>query len=515
MTEHPPLTPDAHLPSQSRMSRVLEAFRSLHVLVLGDAMLDTYLEGTSGRLCREAPVPIVSVHSRVDAAGGAANTAVNATELGSRVSFLTVIGDDLEGKRLRALLEDRGIATETVLRDPRRQTLAKRRVVAAGQLLVRFDEGSVEPIDPDVEQMLVERLETLAPECDAIIVSDYGYGVLTPRVIEALARLQAGISRLLVVDAKDPALYRQASVTAVKPNYEEAIRLLGVERLDNAHDRAEQMAQCAGELLASTGAQIAAVTLDRDGALICERGCPPYRTYALPAHDARAAGAGDTFISALALALASGEPTTAAAELASAAAAVVVSKDGTVACTASDLREYLASETVFISDIARLTSRLAYYRQQGKRIVFTNGCFDILHRGHITYLSRAKALGDVLIVAVNSDRSVARLKGPGRPINTLEDRVEVLGALSCVDHLVSFDEDTPSALIEALRPDVFVKGGDYTHETLPEAPLVERLGGVVRILPYVENRSTTRMIARIRAAYAEPEGASIAGDGAS
>jgi D-beta-D-heptose 7-phosphate kinase/D-beta-D-heptose 1-phosphate adenosyltransferase len=494
------------LAPQRSLAQLLESFRGRRVLVIGEAMLDSYLEGTSGRLCREAPVPIVTLHSRTDAAGGAANTAVNVRSLGGEVEFLSATGDDEEGSTLRRILCERGVPLEHVLALRGRRTLAKQRVIASGQLLVRFDQGSTEPLDAEWEAALIDRLTALYSSCDAVIVSDYGYGVLTPRLIAALARLQRHTPRLLLADAKDLTAYRQVGLTAVKPNYEEAVHLLGAGRRETTEDRATQMAALSERLLELLGTQMAAITLDCDGALLCEREHPPYRTYARPTRNSRAAGAGDTFISALALALSAGADTPSAAELASAAARIVVAKDGTATCSAAELREYIAAENSFVTDPERLAARADFYRQQGQRIVFTNGCFDILHRGHITYLNRAKALGDILVVAVNTDESVARLKGPSRPINTLEDRVQVLCALSCVDHVVAFDEDTPSNLIRAIRPDVFVKGGDYTRETLPEAPLVEQLGGIVQLLPYLEDRSTTRLIERIRDAYGAVRG---------
>jgi D-beta-D-heptose 7-phosphate kinase/D-beta-D-heptose 1-phosphate adenosyltransferase len=177
---------------------------------------------------------------------------------------------------------------------------------------------------------------------------------------------------------------------------------------------------------------------------------------------------------------------------------VVVEKDGTTSCSARELREYFSLDGKWISDLKRLGARVELYRKERQSIVFTNGCFDILHRGHITYLNRAKAMGDILIVGVNSDSSVRRLKGPERPINNLQDRIQVLTALSCVDHIIAFDEDTPAEVIKVVRPDTFIKGGDYTLETLPEAPLVRELGGCIRILPYIENLSTTDIIDRIR-----------------
>src|SRR5581483_960684 len=190
--------------------------------------------------------------------------------------------------------------------------------------------------------------------------------------------------------------------------------------------------------------------------------------------------------------------------LAGAAAAVVVGKERTAVCTAAELREYVSAGGKYVPDLGRLAARADFYRQQGRRVVVTNGCFDILHRGHVAYLHQAKALGDVLIVGVNSDDSIHRLKGPGRPINSLEDRVQVLAALGCVDHLIAFDDDTPCNLIRALRPDVFVKGGDYTRERLPEAPLIEEQGGLVHILPFVQDRSTTGLIEYIQEANARP-----------
>jgi D-beta-D-heptose 7-phosphate kinase / D-beta-D-heptose 1-phosphate adenosyltransferase len=239
--------------------------------------------------------------------------------------------------------------------------------------------------------------------------------------------------------------------------------------------------------------------VDTAGAFIFEADAPAYRTYARPQSESRAAGAGDTFVATLALALAARIAAPQAAELASAAAGVVVGKDGTSSCSFDELEASLSTAAgKRLDSLERLRVRIAYHREQGRRIVFTNGCFDILHRGHITYLSRAKALGDVLVVGVNADASVGRLKGPGRPINGLDDRLEVLEALSCIDLVVPFEEDTPDRLVRVIRPDVFVKGGDYTRESLPEAPLVESLGGTVQILPYIEDRSTTGVIERVR-----------------
>ncbi len=486
----------------ARLPRILDTFPRLDVLVLGDAMLDAYLEGTSGRLCPEAPVPVVDLGARHHVPGGAANTAANARALGARVTLLAVAGEDAEGTALRNALAARGVIVNHLLACPGRRTLAKQRVLAGGHLLLRLDQGDTAALTGRNEQAVLDRLEALFPRADAVLISDYGYGTLTPQVIATLADLQKRFPRVVVADSKRLAAYRGVGLTAVKPNYSQALRLLGQGGPDG-RGRVDFIALWGRDVLEATGARIAAVTMDIDGALVFERDRPPYRTYARPTPHCRATGAGDSFAAGLALALAAGADTPAAAEVAAAAAAVVVAKDGTACCSLDELRLRLAAEDK-PSDLAALAGRLQDLRSRGQRIVLTNGCFDILHRGHVTYLSRAKALGDVLVVGVNSDESIRRLKGPGRPINTLEDRIQVLAALSCVDSVVPFHEDTPHGLVRALRPHVFVKGGDYTRDRLPEAALVEELGGEVHILPFVADRSTTGVIERIRAADRVP-----------
>ena len=479
------------------LAEIVDSFARLRALVIGEAILDTYLEGTAGRVSQEAPVPVVTLAGRRHVPGGAANTALNVRALGAEATLLSVVGDDVDGALLRDALARAGVRTDDVLSTPARRTLSKTRVLAASQMLVRFDDGSTEAVDDDTERALVERLRRLFADVDAVVVSDYAYGILTPAVIEALGEVQRRDPRVLVVDARDLRAFRSACVTAVKPNFSETLELLAPVRADG-EGRAELVVGAGERLLDETGARIAAVTLDNEGVVLVEHGRPPYRTYWEPVASRSATGAGDTFASALALAIAAGASAPEAAEIASAAAALVVAKEGTSASTAEELRETLSGGAKHLEDRERLVLRTRLERDQGRRIVFTNGVFDILHRGHVTLLSRAKELGDVLVVGVNSDASVRRLKGAERPVNPLDDRVQVLAALSCVDYIVPFEEDTPDDLIHAIRPDVFVKGGDYTRETLPETGLVESLGGEVRILPYIDDRSTTGVIERIR-----------------
>ena len=476
----------------------LDALRRLRVLMIGEAMLDCYLQGESDRVAREAPVPIVAVARRIEVPGGAANAAVNACALGAAVTFLSVIGDDAEGEALRAALAVRGVDPGHIVVERGRRTLAKHRVLAGSHMLVRYDVGSTGRVSRDAETALVEHLATHFATHDAVVVSDYAYGILMPRVMGALAAWQARAPRVIVVDSKRLAAYREIGVTAVKPNFDEALRLLGPRATRPHGDRAALVARYGARLLDITGARIAAVTLDTDGALFFTREHAPYRTYARPVEHSRAAGAGDTFTSALALALAAGGDVAESAEIASAAAAVVVGKNGTATCTLPELRAALSGSDKLAPDVPTLLARLELRRRAGQRIVLTNGCFDILHSGHIAYLNAAKALGDVLVVGVNTDDSVHRLKGASRPINPLEERTQVLTGLSSVDHVVPFAEDTPVELARAVRPDVFAKGGDYTVDRMPEAAVVQALGGEVRILPYVRDRSTSSLIQRVR-----------------
>jgi rfaE bifunctional protein kinase chain/domain len=331
--------------SRPHLDWLLDAVTKLNVIVIGDAILDCYLEGFSDRLCQEAPVPVVNVTNSEYVPGGAANTAVNVRSLGGQVTFVSVIGDDWEGSLLKQALSQRGIASQNLVIQPCRQTLTKQRVVASSQILVRFDSGTIDAIDEYAEQALIDELDLRYPDCDAVIVSDYGYGILTARVIEKLSQLQAHHKHILVVDAKNLAAYRHLGITAVKPNYEQVLKLLNIPPLKASHEnsisRIEQIIPYEAQILHMTGATIAAVTLDADGGIIFERDSQPHRTYTQPTIPSRTPGAGDTFVSALTLALGAGVATPQAADFAAAAAAVVVAKDGTTACYREELREFV------------------------------------------------------------------------------------------------------------------------------------------------------------------------------
>lgn len=323
----------------THLSGLISTFADRHVVVMGEAMLDSYLMGSANRLCQEAPVPVVTLSDRHDVPGGAANVAVNLHALGARVSFLSVIGEDADGDRLQQALERSEIETAGLLVQPSRRTLVKKRVMAASQMLLRMDEGDTGAIAPEVEQHLTEWLRALFPYCDAIVISDYSYGLLTPRVIDTLATLQATSPKLLVVDSKRLASYRSLGVTVVKPNYKEATRLLAdAAPFTESETRFDYIARHRNELLDLTGADTVIVTLDADGAIILQREQPPQRIAAKPTACKQTTGAGDTFISALTLVLASKASMAIAAELAITAAAVVIAKEGTATCSAEELQ---------------------------------------------------------------------------------------------------------------------------------------------------------------------------------
>ncbi|NUR82904.1 MAG: D-glycero-beta-D-manno-heptose 1-phosphate adenylyltransferase, partial [Nonomuraea sp.] len=469
--------------------------KTINAVVVGDVMLDSWLHGSAKRLAQEAPVPVMSLEAVEDAPGGAANTAANLVALGARVRLVGVVGDDSCGEQLVQSLRLLGVETD-LLTVAGRRTAHKRRLVTSGQLTARYDEEDLEVIPPEAERELLGRLSEAVAGADVVVACDYGGGVFTPSVRRALAGLP-----LLVVDAHAVAPWGECAPAAVLPNYAEVVRLLG--EADGTADRLAYLMARSEQLLAATRARIVVTTLDGEGTLLHRGGCPPYRTYAQPAPQHMATGAGDTYTAAFSLWLAGGATPEEAAEAGQAAAGVVVRRPGTAICTRYELLRALRRQEGTVQTGERLAQLLDEHRRRGERVVFTNGCFDVLHRGHVTYLEQAGQLGDVLVVAVNSDASVARLKGPGRPLNPCEDRMSVLAALNQVDYVTEFDEDTPERLIRMIRPELYVKGGDYTAEMLAEAPLVRSLGGEVMVLDYLPDRSTTAIIGRMRSVPGE------------
>lgn len=484
--------------AEIQFNHITRKVGKLKVAILGDAMMDMYISGHSSRLAREAPVPIVDIHEEEYVPGGAANAALNVAALGAQAMFVSVLGQDHEGELLKNYLAQHHVNVSAVIQSPMRRTLTKRRIVANAQTIMRLDSGTTSPLDVVTEKKLIQQLANIISDCDALIVSDYGYGCLTPTVIRALANFGKQTNVIITADSKQLSRFHDVHLTAVKPNYQEAVQLLHLSTEEILKDRVNQIEHFGERIFDIVDTQIAAFTLDKGGAMLWTNHHQVYRTYTKLVTEANTIGAGDTYTAALTVGLASGAQLTEVAEFASAASSIAVNKIGTAPCYLDELRTEEINAHKHVHSRQQLHDLVRTLRQSGKQIVFTNGCFDILHRGHIAYLNQAKALGDVLIVGMNTDASIQRLKGLARPINTLSDRIDVLSSLSSVDYIIPFHEDTPMTLIRSIQPDIFTKGGDYTAASLPEGNVVKQLGGRVEILPYIKKISTTTIINKIK-----------------
>ncbi len=468
-------------------------------------MLDSYLEGTAARLCTEGPVPVVRKTGEQRAPGGAGNSAANLRALGAAVDLLGLVGRDAAGALLRVALRECGVDPRWLVEDSRASTLHKLRILADGQYVVRFDEGETRDCAEEAVTRLVAHLGEAYPRCDVIVVSDYRYGVLSDALLARLRALRAAQPRALLVDSKALGRFATAGATVVTPNYQEArLHVEPTAAAPESRPSLPDVERLGRRLLQGVDAEWAAITLGADGVCLVSRAGEAAHVPAHPVARANDVGAGDSFAAAMALALAAGAGPVDAARIGVDAAAIAVTRPRTAVVSHQDLLRRVSLRAHAEAPAAagrealdRLATRLAGERAAGRRVVFTNGVFDILHAGHVEFLRQAKALGDVLVVGVNTDRGARRLKGERRPINPERDRLALVAALDSVDHALLFDEDTPARLIHALRPHVHVKGGDYAEAPLPEAEAVHAVGGRVVILPLVGSLSTTAVIQRI------------------
>ena len=465
-------------------------FSAACVVVAGDVMLDQYLFGATNRISPEAPVPVVHVETTDDRPGGAANVAVNLAALGAITRLLGVVGRDAAGEALAGILAGRGIECRFSVIEGR-PTITKTRVQSRGQQLIRLDREDTRVLaGTELPQLLAAAIEA----ANVVVLSDYAKGALTD-VGELIATCRkAGVPVLIDPKGRDFGKYRGA--TLLTPNQSEFEAVAGVCGTDL------ELVEKGRMMLADLHLDALLVTRSEKGMLLLEQDEEPLflSTQAREVFDVT--GAGDTVIATLAGALASGQSLASAAALANVAAGLVVRKIGVATVAPSEIRVALHSRGEGgggLVDAAELQPMVAEARGRNERIVMTNGCFDILHAGHVAYLEEAKSLGDRLIVAVNDDDSVRRLKGEGRPVNPLEDRMRVLAGLAAVDWVVPFSEDTPENLIAAVLPDVLVKGGDYRPEEIAGGRAVLENGGEVRVLSFQDGRSTSRIIERLKA----------------
>ncbi len=465
-------------------------FDKARVLVVGDVMLDRYWHGGTSRISPEAPVPVVHVSQSEERAGGAANVALNIAALGAQTRLLGVTGDDEPAALLEALLQGAGIDCrfQKISDTP---TVTKLRVISRHQQLIRLDfEDGFDAID--VAAQMVQYREQLQ-HCDVVVLSDYGKGTLADvGQLIALAR-EAGKPVLVDPKTDDFSYYRGATV--ITPNMAE------FELVAGPCEDEQALIDKSAALLAEHDLEALLVTRGEHGMTLLRRDQPEFHlpTQAREVFDVT--GAGDTVISVMAAALAAGEDMRAATALANLAAGIVVGKLGTASVSVPELRRtVLLGQDAGFGEMNKQQLQLAVAdaRSHGERIVMTNGCFDILHAGHVLYLNQARRLGDRLIVAVNDDDSVRRLKGEGRPVNPLDRRMTVLAALESVDWVVAFAEDTPEQLICDIEPDLLVKGGDYRPEEIAGHDCVKRAGGDVIVLDYAEGCSTSELIETIK-----------------
>jgi D-beta-D-heptose 7-phosphate kinase/D-beta-D-heptose 1-phosphate adenosyltransferase len=487
---------------RARLLALLDAVHSAHVVVVGDVMLDRFVYGSVSRISPEAPIPVMAVERSVAMPGGAANVARNIAMMGARSTLVGVIGSDEAGAELRDQLIALPSITACLVQDPARPTTLKVRYVADRQQVLRTDEESTAAIGGELVDQVVAALRAALDTANVIVLSDYAKGVLSETLVREVLALARAAGKLVVVDPKSVRLSRYAGATVLTPNRMELERASGVPLRDEA-----EITGAAQALVANGTCRDLLVTRGGEGMTLVESSGAVTHLRAVTREVFDVSGAGDTVVAALALGLAAGGSMVEAASLANLAAGIVVGKPGTAAATTAELVATLErradtpnSDKIFTrGHVAELVGQ---WRQRGLVVGFTNGCFDLLHPGHVTLLEKARARVDRLVVGLNSDLSVSRLKGPTRPVQSEIARATVLASLRSVDAVVVFGEDTPLELIRELRPQVLVKGADYTREAVVGSEIVESWGGRVELIELVKDQSTTSTIERMRTSAA-------------
>jgi D-beta-D-heptose 7-phosphate kinase/D-beta-D-heptose 1-phosphate adenosyltransferase len=481
------------------MPRTLERFAGRRVLVVGDLMVDEYLRGEVERISPEAPVQVVHVQQEESTLGGAANVVHNLAALGARVAVAAIAGQDRAGRLLARRLQRLGVDGEGLVTERGRPTTRKTRVVAGGQHVLRIDRESRQAIAGASLEGLQAFVSRRVPESDAVLISDYGKGVVVPPLVACAVRAAALRGVPVIVDPKGRDYGKYRGATLLTPNLQEAALAAGMELGDAA-----RLAQAAERIREVAGVAHLLVTCGKEGMALFEAGAAMRRIGARARQVVDVSGAGDTVLALLGLGLGSGLSLVESAELAAVGAGVVVAKAGTAPLTLAELAAALdpaegapASKERSLEELAALAALL---RRQGKKVVLTNGCFDLIHGGHIELLAAARRLGDALIVAIDDDPSVRRLKGPGRPVADARERIRILSAMDSVDHVVVFASHELERLLEALRPDVLTKGSNYSWEEVQGRETVERAGGRVVLVPITGETSASRIIDRIRGA---------------
>lgn len=472
------------------MRKRLNDLKGKHILIIGDVMLDTYHIGEVKRISPEAPVPVVRVNRSYSVLGGAANVARNLLGLECRATVISIMGNDHNGAIMKQMFDDLKIANRLFVTPY--PTITKARVIGNNQQVVRLDfEDEAEQLDETTEQQLLEAVEEALPQVDIVVISDYGKGVCNPTVCQHIINKAGLCQKQVIIDPKgtDWEKYRQATV--ITPNLKELSAIAGKDIANTE----EAIHPAADSILKSYQLSSLLVTRSEKGmSYVSHETVQDIATEAQEVYDV--SGAGDTVVATLAAAMAARFPIEEAIFLANKAAGIVVGKIGTSPILYRELQAKLQSvkEACKVIERNELADTVKELKEQGKRIVFTNGCFDILHRGHVTYLNKARQLGDILILGLNSDNSVRRLKGSSRPINDEAARATVMAALQAVDYVVIFEEDTPLNVIKTVQPDILVKGGDYQIEDI----VGREYARSTATIPFVDGYSTTQTIEKMR-----------------
>ncbi|MCK5507992.1 MAG: D-glycero-beta-D-manno-heptose-7-phosphate kinase [Desulfobacterales bacterium] len=479
------------------MNTYLTKFNKCKILVVGDLMVDEYLWGDVDRISPEAPVQVVSVKNENYTLGGSGNVVNNLVELGAKVSVIGVTGTDRHGNLLLKKLNELGVDTAGVVQEPDRPTTRKTRIIAANQHVLRIDRETKRKISAGTFELLAGFIEEKVSSADLILISDYEKGLITSSLLLKLIESAEKHNKITIADPKGLNFSKYSGVRLLTPNRKEAALATGTEILDEA-----ALIKAGNKIFDTAIIDNLLITCGKDGMMLFEKNKEPYKISAKARQVYDVSGAGDTVLAVIGLALASGASLKDSSAIANTAAGIVVGKVGTATVSSKELVSALTSysdHTIFkqktLSELESLTKEL---KKNGKKIVLTNGCFDLLHAGHIMLFSASKQLGDIFIVAIDDDDSVKSLKGQGRPVICESERVRILGALDSIDYIVVFSSNKLEKLIQIIQPDILTKGSNYRSEEVFGHELVEQYGGRVVLIPVIENISSTGIINNIK-----------------
>jgi len=506
----------------NQLKNIIKEFSTSPVLVIGDIMLDKFIYGKVDRISPESPVPVLSVNREDEMLGGAGNALANLCGLGTSAKIISVIGEDDAGEAIKAQLKTLNVDSDALVVEKNRPTTLKTRFLAGHQQLLRSDNEHKTPVSDATKDAIVKHAKAIIPNVKAVIISDYGKGLLSKELLADIIKAANDANIPVIVDPKGQDFSIYAGATAITPNKKE----LSDASKGRSVDQDSDIIEAANALIDSCGIQSVIATRSKDGMSVIEKGQEPLHLRSADIEVYDVSGAGDSVIATIASTLAAGGSLQDAARLANIAGSIVVTKVGTAPIRIAELTEALDSDLgdVLINNSSKANKflrqadcvewdeaaeRIKRWKAQGLKVGFTNGCFDVLHSGHVRYLDQARELCDRLVLGLNSDSSVRVLKGPTRPIHDEASRADVLGALSSVDLVVLFgakeegDDNTAIELLKAIKPDFYVKGGDYTVDEIPEAPTVMAYGGEVKVMSVFEGHSTTNSVARMSVADSE------------